>query len=146
MLHFITQYYIAYKREEYRKDYQKELELELPYTLDEKDTINKIQNYINDKTNKQETLNDAVSLMEREIKRLEKISIITLSSYCDIFDSILNVFIKQEESGGDRLEFILSLRKEITVVLDDAEEKAKTEKWKEEHKKEFDELFSYTDL
>ena len=107
----------------------------------EKDTISKIKNAIDSKSNKQESLNEAMNLMEREIKRLEKISIITSSQLCDIFDSILNVFIDQEKAGSNRLQLIQSMRKEITAVLDDAEQTEQDKKWKETHKEEFDELY-----
>ena len=38
VLHFITDYYIAYKREKYREEYNMTEDLSIPYKLDEKDT------------------------------------------------------------------------------------------------------------
>lgn len=41
LLHFITDYYIAFKREKYRDNYDMYHELSLPYELDQKDSIRK---------------------------------------------------------------------------------------------------------
>lgn len=45
LLHFITDYYIAYKREKYRDHYDMYHELSLPYELDSKDTVRKFIKY-----------------------------------------------------------------------------------------------------
>ena len=107
----------------------------------ERVSIEKIKRYIESGGNTQATLQETNDFIGKEIKRLEKIATITSNSLCSIFDSVLDVFIDQEKTGVNRTELIQSLRKEISAVLDDAEETAKTQKWKEDHKEEFDELF-----
>lgn len=56
----------------------------------------------------------------------------------DLFKSLVQ---SRKITGDNRLELIQSLRREIAIVLNKAEETAKTEKWEEDHKAEFDELF-----
>ena len=80
--------------------------------------------------------------MEREIKRFEKLlDVLSNPNFRFLLDPILDVFISQGNAGADRTELIKSLKKEITAVLDDAEQTAKENKWPKEHKEEFDELF-----
>lgn len=45
LLHFITDYYIAIKREDYRDNYNMMEELKLPYKFDERDGLNKLVDF-----------------------------------------------------------------------------------------------------
>ena len=108
----------------------------------ERQTISKIDRYLKGKDNEQETFQDLTYFMEREIKRFEKLlDVLSNPNFRFLLDPILDVFISQGNAGADRTELIKSLKKEITAVLDDAEQTAKENKWPKEHKEEFDELF-----
>ena len=108
----------------------------------ERQTISKIDRYLKGKDNEQETFEDLTNFMEKEIKRFEKLlDVLSNPDFRFLLDPILDVFISQGNAGANRIELIQSLRKEITAIFDDAEETVKTQKWKEGHKAEFDELF-----
>lgn len=108
----------------------------------ERQTISKIDRYLKGKDNEQETFQDLTDFMKREIKRFEKLlDVLSNPGFRFLLDPILDVFISQGNVGANRIELIQSLRKEITAIFDDAEETVKTQKWKEGHKAEFDELF-----
>ena len=108
----------------------------------ERQTISKIDRYLKGKDNEQETFEDLTNFMEKEIKRFEKLlDVHSNPDFRFLLDPILDVFISQGNAGANRIELIQSLRKEITAIFDDAEETVKTQKWKEGHKAEFDELF-----
>ena len=108
----------------------------------ERQTISKIDRYLKGKDSKQETFEDLTYFMEKEIKRFEKLlDVLSNPGFRFLLDPILDVFISQGNVGANRIELIQSLRKEITAIFDDAEETVKTQKWKEGHKAEFDELF-----
>lgn len=108
----------------------------------ERQTISKIDRYLKGKDNEQETFQDLTDFMKREIKRFEKLlDVLSNPDFRFLLDPILDVLISQEKTGANRTELIQSLRKEITAIFDDAEETVKTQKWKESHKGEFDELF-----
>ena len=108
----------------------------------ERQTISKIDRYLKGKDNEQETFEDLTDFMKREIKRFEKLlDVLSNPDFRFLLDPILDVFISQGNAGANRIELIQSLRKEITAIFDDAEETVKTQKWKEGHKAEFDELF-----
>ena len=108
----------------------------------ERQTISKIDRYLKGKDNEQETFEDLTNFMEKEIKRFEKLlDVLSNPDFRFLLDPILDVFISQGNAGANRIELIQSLRKEIRAIFDDAEETVKTQKWKEGHKAEFDELF-----
>lgn len=108
----------------------------------ERQTISKIDRYLKGKDNEQETFEDLTNFMEKEIKRFEKLlDVLSNPDFRFLLDPILDVFISQGNAGANRIELIQSLRKEITAIFDDTEETVKTQKWKEGHKAEFDELF-----
>lgn len=108
----------------------------------ERQTISKIDRYLKGKDSKQETFEDLTYFMEKEIKRFEKLlDVLSNPNIRFLIDPILDVFINQEKAKSDKVELIQFLRKEIIAVLDDAEQTAKENKWHDEHKEEFDELF-----
>lgn len=102
-------------------------------------------------------LNKATKQKANSFETFEKYisSIQSTASVCNLFaevlevynnkpllSKILNAIIKSQKIAGDnRLELTQSLRKEITAVLDDAEQAAADSEWHDEHKAEFDELF-----
>ncbi len=109
---------------------------------EERQTISKIDRYLKGKDNKQETFQDLTDYMEREIKRFEKIlDILSNQDFRFILDPILDVFISHGTTGANRTELVQSLRREITAVLDDAEQVAAEREWRDKHKEEFDELY-----
>ena len=80
--------------------------------------------------------------MEREIKRFEKyLDVASCSEFQFILDPILDVFIKQQQIGGDRVDLIQSLRKEITAVLNSAEEIIKENNEMKNLSEELDDLY-----
>ncbi len=71
VLHMVTQYYIANLREKYRASYQMIQDLDLPYTIDEKDAINALIRYcfVNNSRLFDEKTSETISFIDLVIRK-----------------------------------------------------------------------------